>query len=72
LTSLNYRQGGGRSAAVPASPANPKVTGFGSWHTDGAHFLMGDGAVRFISDKIDPETYRNLSTIADGGELGDF
>jgi prepilin-type processing-associated H-X9-DG protein len=68
-TPLNYRQITRPSAAVPAPPANPNVTGFGSWHTGGAQFLMGDGAVRFISDKIHPEVYRNLSTIADGHVL---
>jgi type II secretory pathway pseudopilin PulG len=71
-TPMNYRQGTGRAATVPAPPANLKVTGFGSSHTGGAHFLMGDGAVRFISENVSRITFRNLSTIADGNELGDF
>tara|TARA_R110002111_G_scaffold262289_1_gene337838 strand:- start:124660 stop:125544 length:885 start_codon:yes stop_codon:yes gene_type:complete len=43
----------------------------GSWnftssHTGGVHFLMGDGAVRFLSDNIDLNTYRDLGYISDG------
>jgi hypothetical protein len=72
LTPMNYRQSTSRSTAVPVPPANPNVTGFGSGHTGGAQFLMGDGAVRFISENVSRITFRNLSTIADGNELGDF
>jgi type II secretory pathway pseudopilin PulG len=73
LTAQNYRQSTRRAAALPKPPANPNVTGFGSGHTGGAHFLMGDGAVRFISDEIRPGRYRNVSTIDDGKDLcGDF
>lgn len=39
---------------------------FGSDHTGGAHFLFGDGAVRFLSENMDKATYRNLSDRADG------
>tara|TARA_R110002095_G_scaffold154158_2_gene133990 strand:+ start:1241 stop:2125 length:885 start_codon:yes stop_codon:yes gene_type:complete len=43
----------------------------GSWnftssHTGGVHFLLGDGAVRFLSDNIDLNTYRDLGFISDG------
>jgi prepilin-type N-terminal cleavage/methylation domain-containing protein/prepilin-type processing-associated H-X9-DG protein len=43
-----------------------------SWHTGGAHVLMGDGAVRLLSDNIDAVLHRGLHS-RDGGEvLGDF
>lgn len=38
-----------------------------SLHTGGAHVLMADGAVRFVSDNIDPATLKALVT-AEGGE----
>jgi prepilin-type N-terminal cleavage/methylation domain-containing protein len=46
----------------------------GSWnftssHTGGCHFLVGDGAVRFLSENIDLTTYRNLGYIADGNPV---
>lgn len=49
----------------------------GSWnftssHTGGAHFLLGDGAVRFISENIHLATYGNLGYIADGNVIGEF
>lgn len=41
---------------------------FGSQHPEGAIFTFGDGHVEFLSDAIEKETYRALSTI-DGREL---
>jgi len=40
--------------------------GFRSRHTGGAQFLLGDGAVRFISENIDHETYNRLGAKMDG------
>ena len=42
------------------------VGGFGSQHSGGAHFGLGDGAVRFISWQIDSETFRRLGNRRDG------
>jgi len=41
---------------------------FGSNHTGGAQFLLGDGAVKFISQNIDFNLYQSLAT-RDGGEV---
>ncbi len=47
-------------------------TGFGSYHVGGGHFLMGDGAVRFISENINSSTYAYLGAISDNQVIGDF
>jgi prepilin-type N-terminal cleavage/methylation domain-containing protein len=58
-------------------------TAFGSYHTGGSQFLMGDGAVRFISANISSlawnttntlanGTYQKLAVISDGAPVGDF
>ncbi len=42
------------------------VGGFGSSHVGGAHFLFGDGGVRYLSMSINPAVYKNLANRADG------
>jgi prepilin-type processing-associated H-X9-DG protein len=46
--------------------------GFKSRHTGGAHTLLGDGSVRFISENIDYNTYQKLGDRRDGQVVGDF
>jgi len=43
-----------------------------SAHVGGGHILLGDGAVRFISDSINITTLRNLANRDDGQVLGEF
>ncbi len=50
----------------------PNNYSFGSLHTGGGHFLMGDGTVRFVSENIDLQTYRNLATINGNETVGEF
>jgi hypothetical protein len=52
-------------------------TWVGSWiasstHTGGIQVLMGDGAVRFLSDNINRSTYLALVTPAKGDLIGEF
>ena len=61
----------------PNDPINFKSSidaseAFGSMHVGGAHFLMGDGAVRFVSENVSMQTYGNLAAIADGNVVGEF
>ena len=46
--------------------------GFGSSHTGGAQFLLGDGSVRFVSENIDADTLEALVNRADGTLVGEF
>ncbi len=46
----------------------PNVYSFRSRHTGGANFALADGSVRFISQTIDLQIYRNAATIT-GGEV---
>lgn len=44
----------------------------GSEHVGGCHALLGDGAVRFISENIDINTLRAIQTINAGEVVADF
>jgi prepilin-type N-terminal cleavage/methylation domain-containing protein len=50
----------------------PNDYSFASQHTGGAHFTMGDGTVRFISENIDLQLYRNLATVDGNETVGEF
>lgn len=57
----------------PESMTDPTtVGGFGSRHTGGAQFALGDGSVRFLSENIDIELYESLGKRADGTLPVDF
>ncbi|ODA33690.1 DUF1559 domain-containing protein [Planctopirus hydrillae] len=45
---------------------------FSSLHTGGAHFLMADGSIRFVSENVDLTLYKNLSTFSGGEVVGEF
>jgi prepilin-type N-terminal cleavage/methylation domain-containing protein/prepilin-type processing-associated H-X9-DG protein len=48
------------------------VGGFGGFHNGGCHFLMGDGAVRFISENIELSVFQHLAHRRDGELIPDF
>ncbi len=64
------------SASLPG--VNPSVffgqlnTPLASDHTGGAHVLLTDGAVRFISNNIDINTLKYLGARDDGQIIGEF
>ena len=47
-------------------------SGFSSYHVGGAHFLLADGGVRFLSENIDQGTLAALTTKYGRETLGDF
>ena len=53
-------------------PPPLQVGGFGSFHTGGAQFALGDGSVRFLSENIDPDVLKNLGNRADGNLISDY
>ncbi len=55
-------------------PYDPKDPGKGLWglYEGGTNVAICDGSVRFISEKIDPETLRRLFDVADGKPVGDY
>jgi prepilin-type N-terminal cleavage/methylation domain-containing protein len=46
--------------------------GFKSHHTGGGHFLLSDGAVKFITDTIDYRQYQRLGDRRDSESVGEF
>ena len=66
------------AGAVPVAAADDKsallleVGGFSSMHAGGAQFLLGDGAVRFISQSVNPPLFKNLGNRADGELPAEF
>lgn len=56
----------------PINCTNARGYGFYSFHDGGAHFLMGDGAVRFVSANIAAYTMAGLITKSKGEIPGEF
>lgn len=61
----------GSADHTPNHP-NHHFDDFSSYHVGGAHFLLGDGSVRFISSNVDEKTYRALATRAGREVVGEF
>jgi prepilin-type N-terminal cleavage/methylation domain-containing protein/prepilin-type processing-associated H-X9-DG protein len=51
---------------------NLRSRGHMSFHDGGAQFLMGDGAVRFVSENISAQTFAGLYTRGKGEVIGEF
>jgi prepilin-type processing-associated H-X9-DG protein len=62
--------GSGGSCAINCTNARGK--GFFCFHTGGAHFVMADGAVRFISQNVAQFTFAGLITRRKGEVVGEY
>lgn len=49
-----------------------RCSSFSSTHVGGAHALLCDGSVRFISENLDRNVYKSLSTRSGGEVIGEF
>jgi len=70
---LTGADGGINSAPVDPSKTDPRdyqSYHFGSFHVGGAHFLLGDGSVHFLSQNMDLTTFRQLGIRNDGMPVG--
>ncbi len=65
---LNRFHNASTSAGVPWD----QRWSFGSAHTGGAHFVMADGAVRFLNNTIAVNAYRALSTLSGRETVGEY
>lgn len=73
LTSINFPVGSKKFAVLTGVPVNGAAnTPIQSIHVGGAHILLGDGSVRFISDSLNYDTLRALCVRDDGIVVGEF
>ncbi|WP_339735987.1 DUF1559 domain-containing protein [uncultured Gimesia sp.] len=55
-----------------SSTGGTALLGARSKHVGGVHALLGDGAVRFISENVHLPTWQDLGNKADGNVIGEF
>lgn len=53
-------------SATPGTKGLEWVGGFGSQHPGGAHFVFGDGSIRFVRETIQPRVFQCLGNREDG------
>jgi prepilin-type N-terminal cleavage/methylation domain-containing protein len=56
----------------PPNDTHQHFDDYSSHHVGGAHFVLGDGHVRFVSENIDRTVYQSLGTTSGGERVGDF
>ncbi len=72
---INYPAGNDRTLCFSNDPAIKILQyawGFGSWHSGGANFVMGDGSVRFLPDSMSYPIFAAMSTMNGSEVIGNF
>ena len=64
--------GAPKNAPCTAANTGPRFNYARSYHTGGVHAAMSDGAVRFVSENIDVQTWMKLGIRKDGLTVGEF
>jgi len=71
--SINWRNAALRAANAGATSVDSdNCIAFRSQHVGGAHFVMGDGAVRFVSENINGLIYNALASRNGKETIGEF
>lgn len=70
INASNVGQSGRVGRELPEGADELWVGGFASHHPGGAQFCFADGSIRFLTDTIDPDFYKNLGHHADGAMMG--
>ena len=60
------------NSGVAGAVTPEHVGGFSSHHQGGAHFMVGDGSIRFINEQINQATYRRLTNRSDGQPVSQY
>lgn len=72
VTTIRYAPNTANNALAGGRYVYDGNTILNSYHTGGIHALLGDGAVRFISDNIQLLTLQKLAVRDDGSVIGEF
>ena len=69
---INFKMPAGLAPTANSPEEILRLNSFGSQHTGGAQFALVDGSVRFVSENLDRNVLRALSTRAGGEVVGEF
>ncbi len=72
IAETRWAAGGQTLKSLTQEPYINGIDGIGGPSPGGCQMLLGDGSVRFVSESVDPEVMRRMSTMAGGKPVGDF